>query len=193
MKTQPRIELELKAWVPSLSSLERKLKKLGAVFQEELKENDSYFTFANTKGYQKKRFRLRELKDRSIVTVKIERNNRFLNIDANQEVEFEIKDPDAFRIFAKEFGFRLLIKKRKMVKRYRLNQPKVYRDILIELVKVEKLGNFIELEMLLKNKKNIDIAAKKLRALLSYLGIPETKIEPTPYTKLLYDKFHSHH
>jgi len=188
---QGKIEVELKAWVDDLNSLEQKIKQK-AEFVGEFIEEDIYFTFAHTKGYQKQRFRLRKVNDKAVVTVKIE-GSAEPGIEANQEFEFEVSDPQAFKVFCREFGFRVLIEKRKKVKRYCLKLPSddIANEITIELNQVEHLGNFVELEILVDEPSKVNLASEHLKQLLSELGISPSQIEPRPYTELLYQKLYS--
>jgi len=182
------IEVELKAWAGNLKSLCKKIEKI-AQFQGEIVQRDTYFTFASTKGYQKQRFRLREIGNRSIVTVKIE-GKSCPGVEANEEHEFEVSDPQEFKVFCREFGFRVLIEKTKKVSKY-LYKPPVKQfplPVTIELNRVQGLGNFIEIETLVRRKNQISRASLFLKSLLHKLGIPESKIEQRAYTELLYAK-----
>jgi len=185
-----RIEVELKAWLDNPSNIEQKIGKI-AHLVEKIIEQDIYFTFAKTRGYQKKRFRLRRIGARTIVTVKVPVGSKS-RIEANKEYEFEVSCPNAFQVFCKQFGFRVLIEKKKRVRRYVYHPPKneFPKAVNIELNYLENLGNFIELETIVKNKPEVAKASRYLKTLLARLGVPLEKIEPTAYTELLYKKLH---
>jgi len=185
-----KIEVELKAWVDEPEKVRRRVARL-ARFERELREHDLYFTFADTRGYQVQRFRLRTIRGKNMVTVKIPSGSR-KGVEANREFEFEISDPAAFKVFCREFGFRVLIEKHKQVRRYYYRPPKKLfaRPVTIDLNQVRHLGNFIEIETLVDSQNQIPKASKFLQSLLDILGVPRSKIEPTAYTELLYAKIH---
>jgi adenylate cyclase, class 2 len=186
-----KIEVEIKAWVDNRSELKKKVEKIAGL-REELVEQDLYFTFANTKGYQKQRFRLRQVGGKSIVTVKIPGVSD-LGVEANREFEFEVSDPEAFKVFCKEFAMRVLIEKHKKVKSYTFKpgQNEFPFPVTIELNSVRDLGDFIELETLVEKDEMVGRAAAFLRSLLDRLSVPRSKIEPRAYTELLYKKSNS--
>jgi len=183
------IEVELKAWADDLAGLRKKVEKISRL-KEEIIQEDIYFTFADTKGYQQQRFRLRRCGMQSIVTVKIS-GKACPGVEANQEFEFEVSDPEAFKVFCQEFGFRILIEKKKKVRKYFYLPPKKEfpLPVTIELNQVQGLGNFVELETLVSKKSQIPKASQFLKSLLKKLGVPLTEIEPIPYTEMLYQKF----
>jgi len=183
-----KIEVELKAWLHNPRETRKKVEKL-AKFVEELSEEDIYFTFAGTKGYQKKRFRLRKVKGKSIVTVKIP-TGAGRRAEANREFEFLVSDPEAFKVFCQQFGFRVLIEKQKKVRRYsfRPKKSEFNRPVTIEINKVRNLGDFLEIETMVDRKNQVPKASLFLKALLQKLEIPVSKIEPVPYTEMLYNK-----
>jgi adenylate cyclase, class 2 len=183
-----KVEVEIKAWLDNRSELKKKVEKI-AKLQEELAEQDLYFTFASSKGYQRQRFRLRQVGKRSIVTVKIPGVSD-LGVEANREFEFEVSDPEAFKVFCKEFGMRTLIEKHKKVKRYSYNPDKneFICPVTIEINQVKDLGDFLELETLVDKDEHIPMASAFLKSMLDRLGVPRSKIEPRAYTELLYKK-----
>ena len=183
-----KVEVEIKAWLDNRSELKKKVEKI-AKLQEELSERDLYFTFADSQGYQRKRFRLRQVGKCSIVTVKIPGVSD-LGVEANREFEFEVSDPEAFKVFCQEFGMRTLIEKHKKVKRYSYNpdHKEFVYPVTIEINQVENLGDFIELETLVDKDEHIPMASAFLKSMLDRLGVPRSKIEPRAYTELLYKK-----
>ena len=185
-----KIEVELKARLKNPEQVEKEIIKKAKPVGEFIEE-DIYFTFANTTGYQKQRFRLRRVQGKAIVTVKIE-GKAEPGVEANQEFEFEISDPQAFKVFCQEFGFRVLIEKKKKVKRFLFIPPEdeFSEKITIELNQVENLGYFLELETLVENQNQILPASRYLKKLLREFKIPLSQIESRPYTELLYEKIY---
>jgi len=185
-----KIEVELKARLKNPEQVEKEIIKKAKPVGEFIEE-DIYFTFANTTGYQKQRFRLRRVQEKAIVTVKIE-GKAEPGVEANQEFEFEVSDPEAFKVFCQEFGFRVLIEKKKKVKRFLFIPPEdeFSEKITIELNQVENLGYFLELETLVENQNQILPASRYLKKLLQEFKIPLSQIESRPYTELLYEKLY---
>ncbi len=180
------IEVENKARVSDLEAIEKKLPS-GALFLDEIDYADTYFTFRNIEGYTYERFRLREFSDRAVVTAKED----IASVDCATawEYEFEVSDPHAFRNFARLFGFRELIRKRKQGKRFRVpGGSEGERPATVELVRVEGLGDFVEIEVVVDSEDMIEGAESRVMGLFSELGILDSALEPRAYTLLLYEQ-----
>ncbi len=186
MNAQGRhIEVEVKAWLDD-PELTEKIIAARAQFIRECTYQDTYFTYASSSGYQAQRFRLRQCGDKATITAKLKMQAGDMEI--NQESEFEVSDAQAFCEFASRFGFRVMIKKTKHLRIYRLQtqQPGV-PELSVELVRVEDLGNFVEVEALLSDTAQVNQAKQAVLNAILDLGIPSKNIEPRPYTKMLYD------
>jgi len=178
------IEVEIKAWADDRPALEVRVRKL-AELVEEVKYADTYFTYASAQGYQHQRFRLREHDGRALVTAKVPVSPT--EAGANLEHEFEVSNPEAFRAFCQAFGFRVLLRKEKHCRRYRLRRPADH-PLHIELNFIPGLGDFIEVEALVQSPEEVAAAQAEVQEVLARLGILQTRIEPTAYTRLLYDR-----
>lgn len=182
------IEVEVKARIKDPREMERRVRKL-ADYAEQYTCSDTYFTFASSRGYQDMRFRLRLMKGRALVTAK--EKKALSGVETNIEHEFEVDDPEAFRNFARLFGFRVLVEKTKSVKKfkYRIKGSSGFKgNVSIEINRVRGLGNFIEIEALVKDGRHAKKAGKMVLSILEELGISRDCIEQTPYTRLLYEK-----
>jgi adenylate cyclase class 2 len=178
------IEVELKAWVDDPEAMEAKLQQ-AAEFKDEVHYADTYFTYAHTTGYQHQRFRLRESAGRAKVTAKVP---LFAHLPgANREHEFEVSDPQAFQAFCQAFGFRVLIRKEKHARRFRPRKALPF-PVTIELNQIPGLGCFLEVEALVDDPEKVGAAQALVQSIFQELGVPEAKMEPTPYTRLLYDR-----
>ncbi len=180
------IEVENKARVEDLSEVESKL-PADTRFLDYIDYADTYFTFLEIEGYTYERFRLREFSDRAIVTAKED----IASVDCStvREYEFEISDADAFRNFARLFGFRELIRKRKQGKRFQVRSEREDEPpAIVELVCIEGLGNFVEIEIMVEGEDRIESAESRVMALLAELGILESALEPRAYTLMLYEQ-----
>jgi len=181
-------EVEIKARIKSPSEIERRVRRI-AEHAESYTCHDTYFTFADTTGYQDQRFRLRRKKDQSVVTAK--ERKKLAGVEANLEHEFTVDDPDVFKEFARVFGFRVLIKKTKEVRKFRYTSPDMKSlpgTVSIELNNVKGLGHFIEIEALVKKAGEMKKAQAIILSILDRLEITRDQIELIPYTRLLYDK-----
>ncbi len=183
-------EVELKAGIRNPGEVEKRIKKI-AKHVETYTTEDTYFTYASRKGYQDERFRLRLMKGKAVVTAKERKSAR--GVEANLEYEFEVDNAQAFRDFLRLFGFRVLIEKTKRVKKFRyVSSGKKKKDwrVSIELNHVRGLGHFVEIEALVRDAGDVSEARLLILEILDRLGIPRSRIELTPYTRMLYDRKH---
>jgi len=178
------IEVEIKAWADDLPTLEARVREL-ADLVEEVKYADTYFTYANTSGYQHQRFRLREYPGHARVTAKVPVSAS--DPGANQEHEFEVSDPEAFHAFCRAFGFRVLLRKEKHCRRF-CPRERGPGPLTIELNRIPGLGDFIEIEALVSRPEEVASAQALVLRTLTGLGVPPSRIEPKAYTRLLYDR-----
>ncbi len=188
------IEVELKARLRDRNAVEARVasfaRREGAV-----DKLDSYWHGPDwrlkrgTKG-----FGVRAEDGRNVVTFKTKRSEG--GIEINREREFAIDDPEAFIEFALRLGCESFYSKRKRGVRYRAapagcEAPSVACDgaATIELIEVDGLGDFIEIEVLLEDEEPgaIALAQGEIRALLSRAGVAAEDIEPRFYSELLID------
>lgn len=177
------IEVEIKARTDDIDEVETKLRNMGSLL-DEIDYKDTYFKPAGVDGYTSYRFRLRRSKETALVTAKekIEQEG----CDASREHEFEVSDPEAFENFVLLFGFKVMIEKSKKGRRWQLELAPG-KSAVVELVSIEGLGKFVEIEIMVDDTSQVTAAADGIRELLNKLGIPESAIEERPYTFLLYE------
>jgi len=181
------IEVEKKAWIEDAEAMEKKLSQAGKELGL-IDFRDTYFTCSHVTGYTNQRFRLREYSGGALVTAKEQMEGR--GAEVSLEHEFEVDDPEAFRCFAKMFGFKVLIEKKKRGKRFLLGSGKEARERgpFAELVEVEGLGAFLEIEVMASDSSKVDEARAKVDRALSDLGVAGESVEARPYTLMLYEK-----
>lgn len=104
------------------------------------------------------------------------------SIEVNKEVEFGILDVNAFREFLAKMSAKLLYRKHKKGTSWQGEG-----GILAELVVVEGLGEYLEVEILLNEGDNVDVGEtkNKLIAVIERCGLSMRDIEPRPYSQLL--------
>lgn len=182
------IEVEKKARVADPEGMEKRLWRIGRPVGE-IDYSDTYFTYSHVAGYTDERFRLREHPGGARVTAKEEMEGG--DAEVSLEREFEVDDPEAFRGFAKMFGFRVLIEKRKRGKRFALNSVQDKESgPFAELVEVEGLGWFIEIEVMVKDRSEVEGARRGIGRAFQELGVKDSSFEPRPYTLMLYELKH---
>ncbi|MCK5157001.1 MAG: class IV adenylate cyclase [Spirochaetales bacterium] len=172
-------EIELKAHIPSLVQMQKLIKeRLGLFDSRSYKKEDVYFSLPETTHITQ--FRLRTIGNTFVVTRK--NKSRKEGIEVNDEIEFTVSDAAEFTRFALDSGYIISAAKIKVGKSY------TYGDMTIEVSDVEKLGFFIEMEILLDTDsgKRVSAAKKRLLETLEILGIERESIEPRYYIEMLH-------
>ncbi|ABH01995.1 class IV adenylate cyclase [Borreliella afzelii] len=167
-------EIESKAFIPP-KELKRIIKLANKKFKfikEEIK-TDIYYS------NPKKIIRIRKLNTlEKIVTFKkkiLDKNNA---IEINKEVEFKIDNVNNFLILLKELKFKKLYKKIKKSLIYQTN------NLNVEINEVKNLGFFLEIEKIINNQNDIDLAKKEINNIINQFGLKEN-LETRSYFELL--------
>jgi len=198
------IEVELKARLRDRKATEARVASFAA-YVGPVDKFDSYWHGPDwrlqrgTKG-----FRLRAEDGSTLVTFKTKRSEG--GIEINREREFGISDPDIFVEFCLRLGCEPFYTKRKRGSKYRADpcSDGARQEIplaasgrrtagncpgaaTIEIIEVEDLGDFIEIEILLEDEDPgaVALAQGEIRGLLSRAGVPESDLEPRFYSELL--------
>ncbi len=172
-------EIEKRAQIKSVKKIKELIIKNGAKKIDEIQQKDIYFRSIFDKN-KKGILRIRIKNDREVIlTTKInvgrgdgkwEEKEIILpsKIDLNSLMKII-----EFSFFRKEVT---IIKKRE---KYKLS------NLIINIDKIKKLGNFIEIEGIAKDKKDISRIRNKINNLLKQLGIPKDNIIDEGYVKLM--------
>jgi adenylate cyclase class IV len=191
------IEVELKAHVADKVSVEARVASF-AQREGAVDKLDSYWHGPEWRlARGKKGFRIRSESGKSVVTFKTK--NADGGIEINRESEFAISDPETFAEFARRIGCEPFYTKRKRGSRFRVDpceraavsglvdETACPGAATIEIIEVEGLGAFIEIEILLPDEEPaaIALAQGELRGLLARSGLGEADIEPRYYSELL--------
>lgn len=187
------IEIELKAHVADRAAVEAAIASF-AVLEGPVDKLDAYWHGPDWRlARGKKGFRVRAEDGRSVVTFKNKRSEG--GIEINREREFEVSDPEAFVEFAQRLGCEPFYTKRKRGLRYSVDpceraqggQDACSGAATIELVEVEGLGDFIEIEVLLPDEDPaaVALAQGEIRGFLARAGVGPEAIEPRYYSELL--------
>ncbi len=180
------IEVELKAHLrdraAALAAVAAFARPAGAV-----EKRDSYW---HAPGWRESRgstgFRLRYEHDSAVVNFKVKREEG--GVEVNREVEFAVSDRGAFDEFVLRLGCEPYYKKRKSGFAFKAGGDGQWRrEATIEIVEVEGLGDFIEIEVLLEAEDPADVAEARgeIRAILARAGLGTKDIEPRFYSELL--------
>ncbi len=174
------IEVELKAKISNIDEISNFLLKLGARLNKEIEEFDEYFQHP-CRDFTKtdEAFRIRKIssEDKYRITYKGPKINTISK--TREEIELRIDDIKGFTKILDRLGFKSVGKVEKKRKSYQLN------EITISLDTVKGLGNFIEMEILVKNKDEIN---SKLNILFSFgekIGIKKEDYIQRSYLELL--------
>ena len=173
------IEVELKAHIEDVAAVEQRV----ASFSKLLRRVDKHDSYWHASGWEANRgargFRLRSEGTAYVVTFKTKRIEN--DMEVNREREFEISDPDAFREFVLRVGCEPYYTKRKTGIAYE------YNGMTLEILKVERLGNFLEIERLMDTDEPNAVAAtrKELLSALALAGVPESAIERRTYSEMI--------
>jgi len=167
-----KINVELKAWVPSLKGLASSLINLGGRRIGSFRQIDTYF--AAPKG----RLKIREMDHGgSQLVYYLRKNSRGPKV-SNVYLTF-LSEPDIVKsILSMILGVKSVVKKRRQI--FRIKGVQVHLD------HVDGLGSFIEFEKVVKAEDSeISEARKQLERLLSALGIPRENLQTSSYGELV--------
>jgi adenylate cyclase class 2 len=179
------LEVETKVKIDDYSSFKKKIEKIAKLSKKEIKI-DNYFSI-NKKGYPEKAFRVREKNNKYEINFKKWVKKYWTPyIVVKEEFEFGTDDPENLIFMMRDLGFSKWLKKEKKCLIYTYNKNK---KASIELNKVKRLGNFIEVEYLCQAKE-LSKAKKTIMQILKELDIKKEQIDNTGYTKLLWKKKH---
>lgn len=180
------VETKVKLQDSQIPELRERIKQI-AKFKKKGQKADDYFAIQK-KGYPKKAFRFRTMKDGVEVTFKKHLKKYWTKeVVVKKEFEFTLKgkeeEKDLLELFA-DFGFKEWVRK---IKRNETYVYKANKNIAIEINYVKNLGYFMEMEYLCQ-KSDIKKAIKALTNLLKELEIDFNQIDNTGYTKMLWYK-----
>ena len=178
-------EIELKAWIDDPDKTRSRIDSL-AQSEGSYEKFDAYWRW---KGDTPKnlplgsgvrvRKEIRHGKSMGIITFKNKEVRE--GIEINDEREFEVSDSSVFEELLKRLGLVPWVEKHKTGHSWRADR------ITVELSLVEKLGWFVELEILSdqRDSESVDKARTELLTLLDRLGIGRDRLEERYYIEML--------
>lgn len=170
-------EIELKAWVDNTAEVTAALDAL-CRFRRRFHKEDRYYAAPAGSG-RDQQFRLRSDGDTAYCTFKEKRIRG--GVEISEEREFSVGDIAAFEELLRRIGCRRYLTKSKQGAQYD------YDGLTVELAEIAGLGSFIEIEYVSaeQDAESADRAEERIRGLVERLGIPSSRIEERPYSKLL--------
>jgi predicted adenylyl cyclase CyaB len=186
-------EIELKAHVRDSEALKKTLSGK-AELEGAFEKRDVYWFGSEASDLTVTKLRVRKEKrsfadgtEKSLCLVTYKAKEEYHGIEINEELEFEVEPAEAFEEFLKKAGLKPGAGK---IKR---GWVFVKERITAELVEVDSLGWFIELEILVsakdKSEETISKTRETLLAFLDDLGIEREAIESRFYLDLLSSKY----
>lgn len=176
------LEIELKAKVENGATVRRLLESF-MTYAGQIDKSDEYWSLPVTANFiSMVGFRLRLRIEPGQATVTFKEKTYTDNIEVNKEVEFGILDADAFRTFLGKMSAKLLYRKKKSGTSWKGDD-----GIIAELVDVDGLGEYLEVETMREEDAVIDVEAIKrdLIEVIQRCGLPISSVEPRPYSQLL--------
>ncbi|MDD7699512.1 MAG: hypothetical protein PUJ61_09195, partial [Spirochaetia bacterium] len=125
-------------------------------------------------------------KTADLLTYKSKEMHTFSNgtaCEVNQENETELSDSKTVEKLLLDTGFEPAYTKTKDVMQWETQTP--FGKALLELCKVEKLGDFLEIEIIAENCYNEKAINEELKSLLLKSGLQTSDIENKYYCELL--------
>lgn len=166
-----RMEVEQKFRVDSLAKIERRLKKLNATVGEPQEEVDLYFAHPSRDFAQTdEALRIRRKGRQSFVTYKGPKIDS--TTKTRREIDLPIDSPDDWQALLEALGFRPVAEVRKRRRKAVLDWSA--REIEISLDDVDRLGPFVELEIV-TDAGQVDPAREAIRLLAAALGLVENE------------------
>ena len=192
-------EIELKAHVPDSVAL-KKLLSRKAEYSCAFEKRDVYWFGPETSAFPVTKLRVRREKRsfadgtekfNCLVTYKAKEESN--GIEINDELEFEVNPAEVFEEFLGKAGLKAGAVKRKhgwvFYKAVSPTAELTVAEITAELVEVDGLGWFVELEIIVdaegKREETITKARETLLAFLDSLGIERDAIEKRFYLDML--------
>lgn len=143
-----------------------------AVYLGEKRADDSYY-----EKLKKGTIRIRRKGGRYSFDLK--RRETIRGIESNTEMEWIIKNPQAWRRLLARLEVRPNVRKTKKTELFKMD------GFLIELNEIRLLGYYLEIEKLITDASRLDSTKKELIQLFKKLGYSEKEFEPKRYLELL--------
>ena len=176
-------EIELKAHITDSEALKLLLKRKAEYLSEFVKQDTYWFFHENRRGLRirKEKLKFPDGSEKALSFATYKEKTVQDGIEINNEREFEVQPAEEFEEFLSRLGFKVSYTKQKRGWAF------TYEGINAELLEVEGLGWFIELEILagVNDASAIAEGKKRLLGFLDSLGIKREAVESRFYSELL--------
>ncbi|MBT3691270.1 CYTH domain-containing protein [Candidatus Woesearchaeota archaeon] len=180
------VETKVKLNSSDVPELREKIKRI-ARFKARGKKADDYFAI-KSKGYPKKAFRIRAMKNKFEVNFKKHLKKYWTKeIVVKKEFEFQLKGKDEVESLLTLFNDLNFVEWVRKIKWNETYKHKKDKRISIEINRVKHLGYFMEIEYLCKPRE-MKKGRRKILRVLKELDIKPSQIDNTGYTRMLWDK-----
>jgi len=168
-------EIELKFKISNPKLIRNTLNNIGANYIKTIQQTDIYLDQKNLVLFKNdKALRIREEEGKLFLTFKDKRAKTREKIRKEITIEFSLVDKSKLLYLFKKIGFNKILSIKKEREIYRLD------DFELCIDKVNKIGDFIEIEILKQNFNRT-----KLNNLMKKLGLAEDLIIEETYPELL--------
>jgi adenylate cyclase class 2 len=174
-------EIELKAKISSREEIAERIITMGGRFLREVSQDDLYFRHPCCDLRERdEALRVRLEEGRCILTFKGRRIGS--GVKMREEVEVVVDDGAAATTILKRLGFEEAFVIRKNRRIYALEGAEISLD------SVDGLGEFVEIELILKDGAAVDGVRERLHGLAERLQIPKERLTTESYLELLASK-----
>ncbi|MDP2907191.1 MAG: class IV adenylate cyclase [Nanoarchaeota archaeon] len=175
------MEIEIKLRVKNFKKLKKQLTKLGAIFKEEMSNEDRYFTLKHRDFMKTKEcLRIRTIPEKkiSILTYKPRTTPKMKKEGFiwKKETEIQVNNEKVLSEILKRLGCIELTTVYKTRKEFELD------GFVLALDDVKGIGHFLEIE---KISNDVITTKKRIWGLLEKLGFDKSDIEPANYRDLV--------
>lgn len=173
---EPRVNrnVEIKARVEDLKALEKRVREIADGNPAIMHQEDSFFRIESG------RLKLRKLSDTRGELIFYTRPDSVLPAESCYSLFSTAAPGDLFGVLSQALGVRGVVRKRRSL--YLIGQTRVHLD------RVEGLGSFMELEVVLEPDQDPDEGVAVAHELMGELGIPEDALVEHAYIDLLEDR-----
>lgn len=157
------LEVELKVKIPSLDPVRGKLTEKKAQFLGKVHEHDIYYNAPHRDfGVTDEAVRVRYTDDHAVVTYKGPKIKKF-GLKAREELNFAVESGETFEKMLDRLGFTRTTEVNKWRENYKIGNASISLD------KVDELGTFAEIEVIVEDEKDnptalIEKVAKEIGA-----------------------------
>jgi len=169
------LEIEVKAPITNLQTIKNRIKEIGGKILFKGQQIDIYFQHP-CKNFEEtdEALRIRKIGEEAYLTYKGSRIKS--NLKARLEIETPIPDFNSMKKILLKLGFKPVMEIRKNRETWLIDNMRINLD------EVEKLGKFIEIEVI---SKEIEEGEKKILGLLKKLGIKKNEIIKKTYFEMI--------